>query len=112
MKSKLISSCSKIAGAIISVVNNMTAFYAAVADTKRITGASPAVTAFYVAAAAAKHITEAPESAAENDVALDYVKAISNLAAIGADYQAAVTAVTTAFGVSTEEAQNAIRNLK
>ena len=83
---------SKISARIISVVNNVTAFYAAVAATKRITGASEAVTAFYAAAAIAKHMRGASEAVAENEAALNYVKAKADLRTAEADFRTAFAA--------------------
>jgi uncharacterized protein YktA (UPF0223 family) len=84
---------SKISARIISVVNNVTAFYAAVAATKRITGASEAMTNFYAAVAANKHITRDFEAAAaENEAALDYVKAKADLRTAEADFRTAFAA--------------------
>jgi hypothetical protein len=80
---------SKLSARIISVVNYVTAFNAAVAATKRITGASEAVTA----AAIAKHMRGASEAAAaENEAALDYVKAKADLRTAEADFRTAFAA--------------------
>jgi flagellar biosynthesis GTPase FlhF len=74
---------SNLSARIISVVNYVTAVNAAVAASKRITGASEAVTA----AAIAKHMREASEAAAaENEAALDYVKAKADLRTAFAAY--------------------------